>query len=1406
MKNLIGKCKSLIACAIAFAVAAVSLFTGVFVTASAETVGTCGRTIVEKWDQYSDGAWSDWYDASFDGKGDGTKDNPYIITSAEELANLCRYGSNAGVYYKVDDNIKAFDMNNSGIDLSSDDVTAEYVKQQLADIICGKVWACDAPFKGNFDGNGVEIYGLRAGPAYYNQASFESGSKAGYQYGGLFGKVDASTASIKNVKIKNSYFIGESAGAIFGHTAYTNGSVKIDNCAVVNCYIESTSNSGIDAGAIGGKCEYNGTENISDKVLVNNCIAYGNAIVNKSGNKRLIGTMEAWHFNGSSKIQSPEHFSIRNTVAIGCAIERADSYWQKNSSLYENCYTTEAHAAENTTITTLTNADEAKGTAAAQKLSGLDKSMWFFNTTGYPELRVFHKIGFKDNADGTHSESCECGLTSGAIEHSFVNGECACGAAAKCGDTVSEYTGTPDTSSKLAGSGTSGDPYIIETADQFAAIALGKKVYAQGSYFKVDPSVDAFYINGGKTVAAMTNAADVKAYFEANGGYSWTSSWDNSTADKSFSGHFDGSGVTIYGLYDADYNSGLFEMAEDSSSFKNFALKNSYIKVGSGAGVAAIVGKVSKQSDPDIMTFENMVVANNYIEQSNAGVGVGASAVLGYLYGSNDGVAINNSIIYGNTIVNPNASATYGLVSVGGNGSAALTQITNVISLGVKPYTAGQGWFLRVLDDNKCFVNVYTDQDCSGMANYSDSNKTKFNFKDSLSLADLQGEVATLTADVLNWNTTWVANLNGLPELRVMHGEQLKISQLEYDGHKEQCSCGLVSPVSDHNYNDSYKCIDCLFVCDHADENHYTYSSNAATDCVTNGTYSKVCECGFKDEGSLDDAAGHNFTDVEENPSKDCLTPGVAAHKHCTECNKNFATDASKNEPMANALSDEQLALPVAEHKASEDENGIIYDMTDTDHSKVCSVCSEKFDTDSHSGDFVPNGATGHTGECTVCGLKLSAESGHTFGDDNSCDDCGWTCENHDFVNGDVITEGDCTTDRVVSTYCSICGTAGENDVTTAPGHIEGDTQIENVVQCPDCVTDGSHDEVVYCTECEKELSRVNVTDVAPGHIAGSSWEENHISDCINGDSYELVTQCSVCFAEASREVVNLEATGHDIVDYEELAPNCVDEGWIAHSQCNNCGEHFAFGTSDKFSEEYINSEDIYIDADPDAHKWVEVVAVDADCENGGTIGYKYCKYCALFVAGETQLEIEIDFDALWEELDPIMTEEYEKTRETFTAAYPEPGEDATDEEWNEFNDAFLEVWNPISESIYDAAYQDAIIEAAKAESVEFETEAKGHTITYVEAVAATYDSEGTKAHYACECGKLYSDAEGKNEITAESLVIEKLVKEDDTTSDKPAGDTSDTSPETDDTIVSLLAFTSLLGAAFIATKKFRNK
>ena len=55
-------------------------------------------------------------------------------------------------------------------------------------------------------------------------------------------------------------------------------------------------------------------------------------------------------------------------------------------------------------------------------------------------------------------------------------------------------------------------------------------------------------------------------------------------------------------------------------------------------------------------------------------------------------------------------------------------------------------------------------------------------------------------------------------------------------------------------------------------------------------------------------------------------------------------------------------------------------------------------------------------------------------------------------------------------------------------------------------------------------------------------------------------------------------------------------------------------------------------------------------------------------------------------------------------------------------------------------------------------TSATGHRIRFVAQVNATETADGVKAHYEClNCHELYSDAEGKNEVTAESLVIPKL-------------------------------------------------
>ena len=50
---------------------------------------------------------------------------------------------------------------------------------------------------------------------------------------------------------------------------------------------------------------------------------------------------------------------------------------------------------------------------------------------------------------------------------------------------------------------------------------------------------------------------------------------------------------------------------------------------------------------------------------------------------------------------------------------------------------------------------------------------------------------------------------------------------------------------------------------------------------------------------------------------------------------------------------------------------------------------------------------------------------------------------------------------------------------------------------------------------------------------------------------------------------------------------------------------------------------------------------------------------------------------------------------------------------------------------------------------------ADGHTLTAVAEVSATCEETGVKAHWVCSvCGKLFSDADGKNETTLEALTI----------------------------------------------------
>ena len=60
---------------------------------------------------------------------------------------------------------------------------------------------------------------------------------------------------------------------------------------------------------------------------------------------------------------------------------------------------------------------------------------------------------------------------------------------------------------------------------------------------------------------------------------------------------------------------------------------------------------------------------------------------------------------------------------------------------------------------------------------------------------------------------------------------------------------------------------------------------------------------------------------------------------------------------------------------------------------------------------------------------------------------------------------------------------AERKEITTIPakGHVKGEVKIENATEST-CEKGGSYDEVVYCTVCNKELSRTTVKTEAKGH------------------------------------------------------------------------------------------------------------------------------------------------------------------------------------------------------------------------------------------------------------------------------------------------------------------------------------
>ena len=352
--------------------------------------------------------------------------------------------------------------------------------------------------------------------------------------------------------------------------------------------------------------------------------------------------------------------------------------------------------------------------------------------------------------------------------------------------------------------------------------------------------------------------------------------------------------------------------------------------------------------------------------------------------------------------------------------------------------------------------------------------------------------------------------------------------------------------------------------------------------CTEEGVKTFECTVCGKTKTEKVEALGHDWNnDFTVDKEATCEETGVKSI-HCKHCDerKEITTIPARGH-VAGEKKIENATESTCENGGSYDE--VIY----------CTVCGKEL-----SRTTIKTEAKGHkwdsgkitkeptcteegvkTFECTVCG-KTKTEKVEALGHD-------W---NNDFT---VDKEATCEETGLKSIHCKRCDERKEITTIPAKGHIKGEVKIENATESI-CEKGGSYDEVVYCTVCNKELSRTTVKTEAKGHVKGEVKIENATeSTCEKGGSYDEVVYCTVCNKELSRNTVKTEAKGHKWNEGKiTTEPICTEEG-VKTFQCMVCG---------KTKTEAVAAL---------GHNWNEDFTVDkeATCEETGLKSI-HCKRC----------------------------------------------------------------------------------------------------------------------------------------------------------------------------------------------------
>ena len=242
-----------------------------------------------------------------------------------------------------------------------------------------------------------------------------------------------------------------------------------------------------------------------------------------------------------------------------------------------------------------------------------------------------------------------------------------------------------------------------------------------------------------------------------------------------------------------------------------------------------------------------------------------------------------------------------------------------------------------------------------------------------------------------------------------------------------------------------------------------------------------------------------------------------------------------------------------------------------------------------------------------------------------------------------------------------------------------------------------------YCKESDRYLTDYPDYEPEYGHIGKNT--------------------ITITYAEKSTTIeltVNGECDHAFELTYEEEVPaTCVTPGTKAYAVCPNCNQKLIY---DEEADKYVAVDDkqLVIPA-TGMHKLDPVAKKDATCKEEGYEAHYKCTVCnKLFsdAAGENEIEAPVVID---------------KVAHT----------------WN----AGTVTKEPTCTAKGEKTYTCTVCGETKTEDVDM----LPHTLEKVDGVAPTYKKAGCEEYYKCTvCNKLFSDANGKNEIE-EPVVIPSL-------------------------------------------------